>query len=133
MGKSVAEEVAGAYQSHEDDMADVFAVLDGSDDADTLERVASYIGVDVDDVDDDAVHTFLAEYPLEIVHEVGQPFTVVLGTGGPHVEIEGRVRDGGLVSAEFAIYWGTDSRVTRLDSSDALWRLAEYYLGYYAE
>jgi hypothetical protein len=37
---------------------------------------------------------YLDEWPLEVVWEVGEPFAVVLGTGGPHVEITGGGRSG---------------------------------------
>ena len=45
----------------------------------------------------------LDEYPLEIVWEVGEPFAVVLGTGGPHIEITGGGRQG---SYTLHGYWG---------------------------
>jgi RecJ-like exonuclease len=38
---------------------------------------------------------YLDEMPLEIVWEKGEPFAVVLGTGGPHIEIRGGTRHDG--------------------------------------
>lgn len=46
---------------------------------------------------------YLEDLPLEVVWEVGEPFAVVLGTGGPHVEITGGGRSGGY---ELTVYWG---------------------------
>lgn len=40
---------------------------------------------------------YLDEMPLEIVWEPGEPFAVVLGTGGPHIEITGGGRSGGCL------------------------------------
>lgn len=51
--------------------------------------------------------TPISEYPLEIVDERGREFAVVLGTGGPHIEV---VADGGC-SARLEGYWG-GSRAT---------------------
>src|SRR5690606_10434193 len=52
--------------------------------------------------DTDAVD-YLGELPLEVVWEVGEPFAVGLGTGGPHVEITGGGRSGGYA---LTVYWG---------------------------
>lgn len=63
-----------------------------------------------DDSYDDAV-TELQERPLEIVWEKGEPFAVVLGTGGPHVEIRGGGRHDGT-GYTLHVYWGGE-HVTR--------------------
>lgn len=52
-------------------------------------------------------HDYLADYPLEVVDERGREFAVVLGTGGPHIEIAAD----GLAGARLEGYWGGE-RVT---------------------
>lgn len=42
--------------------------------------------------------------------ERGEPFAVVLGTGGPHAEITGGGRSGGY---ELHVYWGGGHAVRR--------------------
>ena len=59
--------------------------------------------------------------PLEIVWEKGEPFAVVLGTGGPHTEITGGGRSGGY---DLWSYWGGDKGRR---SSDAIRRTGEYF------
>ena len=69
----------------------------------------------------------LHEYPLEVAWEVGEPFAVVLGTGGPHVEITG----GGWQGA-YALhgYWGGE-HVTL--SGASITRTGEYFRNLYEE
>ena len=45
---------------------------------------------------------YLSELPLEIVDERGREFAVVIGTGGPHIEIAAD----GLRKARLEGYWG---------------------------
>lgn len=47
----------------------------------------------------------LRELPLEVVWEPGEPYAVVLSTGGPHVEIRGGTRHDGPGYALYG-YWG---------------------------
>lgn len=54
---------------------------------------------------------FLAEMPLEVVWEKGEPFAVVLGTGGPHVEIRGGGRHDGSVYSLHGYWSGEHLRV----------------------
>ena len=58
---------------------------------------------------------YLDELPLEIVWEMGEPFAVILGTGGPHVEITGGGRSG-----EYAltVYWGGAEATVHGDAID---------------
>lgn len=70
---------------------------------------------------------YLQELPLEIVYEMGEPFAVVLGTGGPHVEITGGGRSGGYV---LATYWGGET-VRR--SGEAVRRTGEFFRQYVEE
>src|SRR5690606_40804271 len=69
--------------------------------------------------DTDAVD-YLGELPLEVVWEVGEPFAVVLGTGGPHVEITGGGRSGGYA---LTVYWGGAEATVYGDAID---RTGEY-------
>ena len=66
---------------------------------------------------------YLEEMPLEIVWEKGEPFAVVLGTGGPHIEIRGGTRHDG---SGYAIhgYW-TGEHVTW--SGEGVSRTGEYF------
>lgn len=49
-------------------------------------------------VDDTPIY----DYPLEVVDERGRPFAVVIGTGGPHIEVTAD----GSYSASLVGYWG---------------------------
>lgn len=69
----------------------------------------------------------LDELPLEVVWEKGEPFAVVLGTGGPHVEITGGGRSGGYV---LTAYWGSTPETRR---GDAIARTGEYFREYVEE
>lgn len=64
---------------------------------------------------------YLDEWPLEIVWETGEPFAVVLGTGGPHYEVTGGGRQGGYVLTG---YWGGEE-VTL--SGQGVTRTGEYF------
>lgn len=57
---------------------------------------------------------YLDEMPLEIVFERGEPFAVVLGTGGPHVEITG----GGRSPYVLSVYWAGESATVHGDAID---------------
>ena len=67
----------------------------------------------------------LEERPLEIVAEIGEPFSILLTCGGPHAEIVWHGR-GGTEYAELLTYWGGD-RGRR--TSQAIRRTAEYFSG----
>lgn len=76
------------------------------------------------DVDDD-------DYidPLSI--EIERHVRIVLGTGGPHVEIDCVVNDDGDIQrAEFIALWGSDRRETTLSVDDPLWTYAEQMAQY---
>lgn len=53
-------------------------------------------------VDDDGNHESIEDWPLEVVVKIGRPLAVVIGTGGPHIEIVQDLEDG---SAKLAAYW----------------------------
>lgn len=65
----------------------------------------------------------LDEMPLEVVWEMGEPFAVVLGTGGPHVEIRGGTRHDGS-SYSLHGYWGGEHVVI---SGESITRTGEYF------
>ena len=68
---------------------------------------------------------YLDEMPLEIVFEAGEPFAIVLGTGGPHVEIRGGTRHDGS-SYAVHVYWSGE-HVTYGHSSNGVQRTGEYF------
>ena len=50
------------------------------------------------------------DYPLEVVREVGKPYSVLITCGGPHIEVEAH----GYGDARLMGYWGSKS-ATRHD------------------
>lgn len=88
--------------------------------AQTLENIWYCVDNDEQYEDSDPLE-YLDELPLEIVWEVGEPFAVVLGTGGPHTEITGGGRSGNY---DLWSYWGGDKGRR---SSDAIRRTGEYF------
>jgi acetylornithine deacetylase/succinyl-diaminopimelate desuccinylase-like protein len=64
---------------------------------------------------------YLDEWPLEVVWEKGEEFAVVLGTGGPHIEITGGGRNGGY---KLAVYWAGEQA---FQSGEAITRTGEYF------
>jgi acetylornithine deacetylase/succinyl-diaminopimelate desuccinylase-like protein len=70
---------------------------------------------------------YLDEWPLEVVWEKGEPFAVVLGTGGPHVEITGGGRQGAYT---LWVYWGGDKSAA---SGAAITRTGDYFRELYEE
>lgn len=88
--------------------------------AETLEEVWQAIDNDEEYEGQDA-REYLDEMPLEIVWEKGEPFAVVLGTGGPHTEITGGGRSN---SYDLRSYWGGDKGRR---SSDAIRRTGDYF------
>ena len=70
---------------------------------------------------------YLDEMPLEIIWEVGEPFAVVLGTGGPHVEITGGGRSSGY---ELTVYWGGAEATVYGDAID---RTGAYFRDMYED
>lgn len=71
---------------------------------------------------------YLDEMVLEVVWEVGEPFAVVLGTGGPHVEVTG----GGTGQPRYQVdvYWaGEASHV----GGSAVTRTGQYFRELYEE
>lgn len=66
---------------------------------------------------------YLEEMPLETVWEKGEPFAVVLGTGGPHLEIRGGTRHDGDGYALHG-YWTGEHITVRGEGVD---RTGEYF------
>lgn len=91
-----------------------------------LEEVWAAIDAD-EEYEGQAAREYLDEMPLEIVWEKGEPFAVVLGTGGPHVEITGGGRSGGY---DLNVYWAGDNARSR---GEAITRTGEYFREYVEE
>jgi hypothetical protein len=66
---------------------------------------------------------YLYELPLEIVWEKGEPFAVVLGTGGPHIEIRGGTRHDGT-GYQIHGYWAGEHSTW---GSEGVSRTGEYF------
>jgi RecJ-like exonuclease len=66
---------------------------------------------------------YLNELPLEIVWEKGEPFAVVLGTGGPHIEIRGGTRHDGT-GYQIHGYWAGEHSTW---GSEGVSRTGEYF------
>ena len=74
-----------------------------------------------EDYEDQNALEYLNEMPLGVVFERGEPFAVVLGTGGPHVEITGGGRSGGYT---LEVYWAGDGYTLR---GEAITRTGDYF------
>lgn len=74
------------------------------------------------DGSDDA-REYLNDWPLEIVWEAGEPFAVVLGTGGPHVEITGGGRASGS-GYMLSVYLGGNEVIVR---GEGITRTGDYF------
>lgn len=74
-----------------------------------------------EEIDGQDAYEHLDEMVLELVWEMGEPFAVVLGTGGPHSEITGGGRSGGYV---LTVYWGGDRSDLR---GESITRTGEYF------
>jgi hypothetical protein len=92
----------------------------GNSTKEILTEVWEAIDADVKYEDQDA-REYLQEMPLEIVWELGEEFAVVLGTGGPHVEITGGGRSG---SYKLTVYWAGEKATV---SGAAITRTGEYF------
>ena len=68
--------------------------------------------------------TNIWEYPLEIINEVGRPWTVVLTVGGPHIEV---TQDGHHM-ATLEGYWGGDKHTLYDDHEKTLERILDLYI-----
>lgn len=101
---------AGQAESMRELLTEVWAAIDADEE---------YEGQDA--------REYLDEMPLEVVWEHGTPFAVVLGTGGPHVEVTQDTRGGG---ASLEVYWGSDRATLR---GDAISRTADYFREYVDE
>ena len=60
--------------------------------------------------DEDNGDGSIYDYPLEVVREVGKPYSVLITCGGPHIEVEAH----GYGDARLMGYWGSKS-ATRHD------------------
>lgn len=108
----------GTYATYEDSAYD-----NAVESADTgLTGNPEYWDVEHVPADEPTVdETPISEYPLEIVDRRGREFAVVLGIGGPHIEV---VADGDY-DARLEGYWG-GSRVTR--HGDYLSTFLDYFI-----
>ena len=107
---STKDYVTGAFRSRNDDAR---VLLDA--------QIAGKPTPEGDDASD-----AIAELPLSI--EVHRHVEILLSVGGPAEWIDAELEaDGSIRSAEFVAAWGLDRRSTRIDESDALWTLAEWY------
>ncbi|MDP7733657.1 hypothetical protein [Mycobacterium paragordonae] len=95
------------------DTPEYLSLIHGDADSWDVERV---------EADEPTVNeTPIYEYPLEIVDRRGSAFAVVLGIGGPHIEVTAN----GWESARLEGYWG-GSRVTRY--GDYLSTFLDYFI-----
>jgi RecJ-like exonuclease len=114
---------------------EIWDAIDGTD-CEACDGTGEVVGptdVDLCEVCDGegTVHTYegsdaqeyLDEMPLEIVWEYGEPFAVVLGTGGPHIEIRGGTRHDG---SGYTIhgYWSGEHSTW---SGEGVTRTGEYF------
>lgn len=103
-----------------DEPVDWYDDLDSAHDPDDghdldLGRDLTSLGVDSDSDTsiEGQMSQLLDEYPLEIVYELGEPFTVIISAGGPHVEITN-----GLDGRDCYVlvgHWGTETVMRRGD------------------
>jgi len=97
------DEVYGYALSLRETLAEVWDAIDAGED---------YEGEDASE--------YLAEMPLEIVWEHGEPFSVLLTFGGPTAEITGGGRSGGYV---LTVSWGETVELR----GDAITRTGEHF------
>lgn len=109
-----------AEETADSALAPVDRLAEGLDDPDAY--------LSTGDEYEDVLYRELDEWPLEIVRQVGRPFTVVVGTGGPHVEIVCEVDGGGgrQGDAKIEVYWSSGN-ARRYGSS--VNDVADYYVG----
>lgn len=120
MTESAAEALAGTLASYTDTFEQARAHIEGNR-CEAAAGECEFCREYPDDSPQDAARRYLEEMPLEVVQEVGTPLAVVLGVGGPHVEIVKDTR-GGL--PYLAGYWGSE----RAERHGEVW---EWALAYY--
>jgi len=92
-----------------------------------LERMREYSD---DSVREDAIIE-ADEFPLSL--EVERHVVIVLGTGGPHDELDATLHsDGGVRSVTYRYMWGVERYESQLSNIDPLYELAEYYAEMFA-
>lgn len=89
----------------------------------SLEATKEHLAETWDDIDWGSDYEELEESVLEVVWEKGEPFAVVLGTGGPHIEIRGGGRHDGSGYALHG-YWSGEHVVIR---GYSITRTGEYF------
>lgn len=67
----------------------------------------------------------LFEAPLEIT--VSQQLTVILCTGGPHVEAVATIEDGAICDVRIEGYWAGETQTRPVQEGSALMRALETY------
>ena len=81
---------------------------------------------DVPTPEGDDASDVISELPLSV--EMHRHVEILLSTGGPAEWIDAELEDDGSIrSAEFVAVWGSDRRASRIDETDALWSLAEWF------
>lgn len=137
--ESTADYINTTYTSREAYAARLLALANGEltdpdsldpvEDADEYQEALEALQGD-DFMDEDAAQEALDQFPLAIDRKI--LVRVQLGFGGPSdwIDAECSAYDGslGIDSATHYAVWGSDSKETRLSSSDALWKLAERYI-----
>lgn len=88
------------------------------------EMMSAYDNAHEEEANEEALEA-LDSYPLEIVHQIGSPFEVVLTVGGPDARL---VHDMRFTSWELEVHWGVDVATRRSSSITAM---GEYFLGAY--
>jgi hypothetical protein len=113
MAESTSDYVADMYRSY----------------SETAEQVMEAVDNDEEYEEQDA-RDWLNEWALSL--DTSIVVDVMLGVGGPTAYIHcecSKARFGLEIDrASFIAVWGSERRETRLDSSDALWRVAESYI-----
>lgn len=118
----------------DEDGNEVGTVIASDEDAETLREKSEEIGNTIERdsfdeptiVDENGNESPISEWPLSVEVKIGRPLAVVIGTGGPHIEI---VQELGAGGAKLAGYWGGekvyrhgDEFQTVLDYfTDSLW------------
>lgn len=143
-GTKMTDNTREMCQQQADNTRDLLAVvwqaIDHGEECDAGERSActdcdEYVhalGLDSDAVGNqvaEAAREYLEDMPLELVWERGEPFAVVLGTGGPHVEVTGGGRASGS-GYQVDVYWAGERATAR---GAGVTRTGDYFREYAAE
>lgn len=97
----------------DEDGNEVGTVIASDEDAEALREKSEEIGntIERDSFDEPTIvdeygnESPISEWPLSVEVRIGRPLAVVIGTGGPHIEIVQDLSEGGG-GAKLAGYWG---------------------------